>query len=295
MEETYRKLRKYLSDKKGCIVCGKDNFSLWAKLHYLRALKCLNCGMVSVNPHISEEGLKIFYNTYFKNRLNNTALFEARKIMYKLEHEFISHFVCKGSVLDVGCSGGFFLNEFTPHAWRRKGVDVDRNAAVYAKANFGIDVLTGDFSKIDFKGEKFDLIVLRGVIEHCIDPRGYLKKCASILKHKGLLFISASPNIESFGAEIYREKWRLFTPIEHIHFFSINLLNRILSPLGLSLLERKYFYEETPYADILADYTRLKKDILLIMNGHRDKVKESAPFWGNMITGIWAFGRNINE
>ena len=288
MEQIYRSLKKYLSIKKKCIICGGRKFSLWAKLYYLKALKCRKCGMVSVNPHINEEGLKVFYDSYLKNRLNDKKLFKARKVMYKLERRFITHFIKRGSVLDVGCSGGFFLNEFPPENWKRRGVDIDPKAAAYAGKRFGINAISGDFPSIDFKKEKFDLVILRGVIEHCVDPVSYLKKCAQVLRPRGMLYISASPNIESFCADIYREKWRLFTPIEHIHFFSVKLLGRILHPLGIKFLEKKYFYDETPYADLPSDYRRFKRDILSLSRGRKAGIKQSVPFWGNMITSLWS-------
>lgn len=288
MEEVYERLEKYIGTKKTCVICGSNKFSLWGKLYYLEALRCHECGMVSVNPHINEEGLKIFYGTYLRNRLKNKTLFQDRKIMYKLEYEFINKFISRGRVLDLGCSGGFFLNEFDRQKWKRKGIEIDTNAARYAKRRFGIEVIEGDFSELDLSKEKFDLVVLRGVIEHCIEPRSYLKKCASILRNKGMLFITATPNIESFPAEVYREKWRLFTPLEHLHFFSVNLLDRVLHPLGFKLLEKKYFYEETPYADLPRDYEKIKRDIFLIAKGRRNVINDSGPFWGNMITAVWS-------
>jgi 2-polyprenyl-3-methyl-5-hydroxy-6-metoxy-1,4-benzoquinol methylase len=287
MEEVYKRLKKYIDKKRNCIICGSNKFYLWGRLYYLGALRCRGCGMVSVNPHINEDGLKIFYGTYLRNRFENKVLCHDRKIMYKLEYEFINKFISRGSVLDLGCSGGFFLNEFDRRKWKRKGIEIDSNAAHYAKKKFGIEVIEGDFSDLDLGKEKFDLVVLRGVIEHCIEPGSYLKKCASILRNKGMLFITATPNIESFCAEVYREKWRLFTPIEHLHFFSVDLLDKILHPFGFELVEKKYFYEETPYANLPRDYEKMKRDILLIAKGRRDIIKDSVPFWGNMITAVW--------
>ncbi|MFH1506862.1 MAG: class I SAM-dependent methyltransferase [Candidatus Omnitrophota bacterium] len=291
MEQIYNDLKKYIGKKRKCIVCGSGNFSLWAGTYYLRALKCRNCGMVSVNPHINQAGLNLFYSTYLGNRFKDKRLFNDRKEMYKLEYEFLSNFISGGSVLDVGCSGGFFLNEFDKNRWIRRGVEIDPGTAAYARNKFGIDVIAGNFPDLNLGKNKFDLIVFRGVIEHCINPENYFKKCAAVLKNKGMLFITATPNVESFCAEIYREKWRLFTPIEHIHFFSVGLLNRMLEPLGFKLLERKYFYEETPYADLKADYKKMKADILSITNGRRKVIKKSPPFWGNMLTGIWCLNR----
>jgi len=50
-------LKPYLEEEiNPCIVCGDSKFSVWAQENYLKALKCKKCGMISVNPHFTEEG-----------------------------------------------------------------------------------------------------------------------------------------------------------------------------------------------------------------------------------------------
>jgi len=121
-------------------------------------------------------------------------------------------------VLDVGCSGGFFLSKFSPDCWERYGVEIASDAAEYARSNCGIPVQVGNIVELAFD-ERFDLVMLRGVIEHFRDPISVLNKCCHLLTPGGYLFITATPAGDSFAFEVYREKWQLFTPLEHIHFF----------------------------------------------------------------------------
>ena len=279
-------LKKYLGELRPCIICNGKNLESWAKLDYLDAKKCKDCAMISVNPHLNDEGLSKVYENYFSHRLDDKELFEKRKIMYKIDHDWITKFINHGKILDVGCSGGLFLNTFDPKKWERQGVEIDKDAAEFAKTQYGIPVNIGYFPEISFE-EKFDLIVIRGVIEHFSDPISVLKKCAQVLKPNGYLFITATPVGNSFAFNVYREKWHLFTPLGHIHFFTVDLLSQILKTFGMSLIDQHYQYEETPYANPEKDFSKIQEDIILISQGKQDQIKQSVTFSGSMMTAVW--------
>ena len=279
-------LKKYLGELRSCIICNGKNLEAWAKLDYLEAKKCKDCGMISVNPHLNDEGLSKVYQDYFTHRLDEKELFEKRKIMYKIDHDWITKFINHGKMLDVGCSGGQFLSVFDPKKWERQGVEIDKDAAEFAKSEYDIPVSIGYFPEISFE-EKFDLVVIRGVIEHFSDPISVLKKCAEVLKPNGFLFITATPVGNSFAFDVYREKWHLFTPLAHIHFFTVDLLSRVLKTFGMSLIDQHYQYEETPYANPEKDFSKIRDDIILISQGKQDQIKQSVTFSGSMMTAVW--------
>lgn len=286
IKQILKKLKPYLGELRDCVICRQRDFETWAKIDYLEAKKCKICGMISVNPNFTEEGLKKFYSGYFSNRLANVKLAKQRDKMYIIDRNWIQNFIQSGKVLDVGCSGGFLLNKFDPLKWDRMGVEIAQDAAEFAQQKFNIPVRVGNIMDMEFD-EYYDLIILRGVIEHYREPVKCLEKCSMLLKKGGYLFITATPAGNSFAFYIYREKWRLFTPLEHIHFFTVDLLTRILEPFGLELLARHYPYEETPYAKPEYDFQKIKNDIFLSVVGKRDKISNSVPFPGSMITAAW--------
>lgn len=286
MLPTPNELEQYLGELKPCIICNGNNLEPWAKLDYLEAKQCADCGMISVNPHLNNAGLAKFYENYFSYRLDDKDLFEKRKTMYEIDRNWITRFIDRGTMLDVGCSGGQFLSTFDPKKWDRRGVEIDKNAAKHAKKEYGIPVKIGYFPEIKFE-EKFDLVMMRGVIEHFSDPISVLKKCAEVLKPGGYLFITATPVGDSFAFYVYREKWHLFTPLAHIHFFNVDLLTRILNKFGLSLIDRHYQYEETPYANPKEDFAKIKNDISLSYLGKYDQIDTSPSFPGSIMTVVW--------
>jgi SAM-dependent methyltransferase len=285
-EELLVRLRPFLEKEHPCTICGGKKLSVWAAKGYLEAKRCVDCGMISVNPHLSEEGIKEFYSSYFKFRQDDITKKQLRDITYLIDRDWVSLFVKGGRVLDVGCSGGFFLSKFSPEKWERFGVEIADDAAEYAKKMFNIPVFVGDIVKQEFD-HLFDLVMLRGVIEHFSDPVSVLKKCCQLLKPGGSLFITATPAGDSFAFNVYREKWTLFTPFEHIHFFSVKLLTRILSCYDMALVSHHYQYEETPYASPEVDFEKIQEDIVIVKEGNRKKISSSVPFPGSMITALW--------
>jgi len=280
-------LQNYMESVKSCVICGKSDFELWCKLDYYEALQCNHCKMISINPPPSNEGLSKFYSGYLSHRLNDEEiLLQQRKLTYQIDHDWITKHIDHGDVLDIGCSGGHFLNFFDHKKWNRLGVDIESDDAEFAKKEYDVDVNVGFFPDLSFE-KKFDLLMMRGVIEHISDPIQYLKKSSELVKPGGFLFITATPAGDSFAFYVYREKWRLFTPPEHLHFFTIQLLTKKLKEFGFSLVDYHYQYEETPYANIPEDYQQIISDIELIKNGKYEQIKSSSPFLGSMLTGVW--------
>lgn len=80
-------LEAYLDQKQNCIICQSSKFAAFAKEDYLEALNCLDCGMISVNPHFSEAGLAIFYSKYFAQRQNDSLLKAQRDVAYEIDRD----------------------------------------------------------------------------------------------------------------------------------------------------------------------------------------------------------------
>jgi 2-polyprenyl-3-methyl-5-hydroxy-6-metoxy-1,4-benzoquinol methylase len=282
-----KKLKKFIGKLKPCINCNEINFDVWAKIEYLEAKKCKNCGMISVNPHLTEEGLTKYYQGYLEERTTNeNELFEQRWRTYELDRTWLETFIDNGKILDIGCSGGHFLSTFDLKKWNVMGVEIEEEDKKYAMEKYGIPVKVGKITEMEFT-EKFDVVMMRGVIEHFSDPITVLKKCNNIINPGGYLFITATPSGDSFAFDVYREKWKLYTPISHIHFFTVNILSNILQKMNFKLVSHHYQYEETPYANPNSDYEKIRNDICLINSGKKEQVTTSVPFLGSIITAIW--------
>jgi len=287
MEKLLKELEQYMDNQVPCVVCQDTVFTEWASQDYFHAMKCDKCGMISVNPHYTEEGLDKFYSGYYQNRAEDNTLTVLRQDAYVEDKNWIHHFVKSGKILDIGCSDGSFLSFFDENSWERNGIDLTSDALEVARTKHGISTFQGKVWETDVGGG-YDLVTMRGVIEHFKDPIVVLRKCVEILKPNGLLYITATPAGNAFAFNVYRDKWRMFTPYEHIHFFTVDLLTKVLEEMGMSFVARHFQYEETPYADVDADFSKIIDDILKIdKEGSLDSITSSPPFPGSMLTAVW--------
>jgi 2-polyprenyl-3-methyl-5-hydroxy-6-metoxy-1,4-benzoquinol methylase len=199
-----------------------------------------------------------------------------------------SSWISCGRVLDVGCSGGFFLNVLND-SFEKYGIDIDREAVEYARRNFpfGENIKCCSLEEVEFPEGYFDLVVMRGVIEHLTDPKSAVKKVSEILRAGGFFYIAATPNADSFCAELYREKWNLFHPVRHIYYFSERTLSMMCSQFKLRLVCSYYPYVGTPYANIERDMEEVFRAWRAKKEGRWEKIDRSPSFWGNMMNLIF--------
>ena len=262
---------KYFTEYKDCIICGGKG-KLWARLGPFTAVSC-KCGFVWMNPCPNSEGLSRYYTNYIGRRETDEKLCEDRLIQYRIDADYLEHFASAGKLLDVGCSGGHFL-EALSGAFYKHGIDVDPEAVKLANGR-GFNVTTERIE--DYEGE-FDVVVMRGVIEHFPDPREAIEGVKRLLRKGGFFYIAATPDVSSFCADLYRENWNQFQPVEHLSHFSVKTLTKLLS--GFEYVAHHHPYIETPYQDIIHDYEAVR-------NACRGEKGISPAFWGNMMNVIY--------
>jgi len=240
-----------------------------------------------MQPSFSEEGLQKYYSDYIgRRRINNERKMEQRQEQYKIDVDFIQRQVSEGSMLDIGCSGGFFLNGFS-EKFVKHGIEIDQNAVDFANNNF--DSLSGKVSCTSLEDYNvnlsFDLITMRGVIEHVKDPEKDIQKVSQLLKKKGLFGVAATPNSDAVSVDIFRDKWTLFHPIQHLWHFSPRTLSAICERHGLQLIASDFPYLGTPYENVHEDIKIVSESIYRKEQGKELPI--SPAFFGNMMSLIF--------
>ncbi len=267
-----------------CIICNNSKTSKWTNSELFPAKKCKNCELVFMSKQLEDVGLNDYYSNYIgKRRTNNKLKMQQRKKQYVIDINLIYNFVKKGKVLDVGCNGGFLLNEFSDK-FVKYGTEVDLKSVEYANKyfpKFANNIFYTSLLSSNFKSNYFDLVTMRGVIEHVSDPISHIKKISKILKKNGYLYICATPNGESKIFSIYKERWNLFHPVQHLWHFSPKNLNIICKKYGLRLVYKDFFYLNTPYENFTNDLKDIVKEI------KKPSSKISPPFYENMMSLIF--------
>ena len=265
-----------------CPVCDSSQFSLWVDCGYTQAHKCNNCSLVFMSPQLSESGLADYYSNYIgKRRINNLEKMRLRTDQYILDSSVLKNFISSGKLLDVGCNGGFFLSALG-EKFDRHGTELDPTAVEYARKNypeFGNNVFQGGIEETKYGDQFFDAITMRGLFEHVSNPNRVVSKAVKMLKQGGYLYLCATPNGESLCADIYRDNWTLFHPVQHLWHFSPDNLAILFEKYRLKPVWKDLQYLGTPYAQPKTDLMKIADKIQ-----NPDSKEISPPFFENMMS-----------
>lgn len=98
-------------------------------------------------------------------------------------------------VLDVGSSSGEVSSHLSKRVKKIICIDIDRNAIRIGKKKFAdiknLNFFDFDGNSIPFPPNKFDLIILRRVIECVAKPKKLLEEIFRVLKPKGLVYFES--------------------------------------------------------------------------------------------------------
>jgi 2-polyprenyl-3-methyl-5-hydroxy-6-metoxy-1,4-benzoquinol methylase len=231
-------LREELSISRLCPVCGKGESKLIFVKEGFRHLKCSDCGMVYVNPALKEERLHSFYqdeDSYTRVLLNDLQMrMDRKKFNYGLDlvEEYIPR---KGRLLDVGCGPGTFLQVAKERGWSVQGLEFN-TWCVQRVRKMEIDIIDIPFEKAGLLSNAYRCVTLWNVLEHVLNPGGFLRNIHQLLVHDGVLLILV-PNIDSLAIRILHEKSAAFSGDVHINFFNGSTLNQLLEQVGFRVKE----------------------------------------------------------
>jgi SAM-dependent methyltransferase len=268
-----------------CALCGSSEseflFNAKDRLHGISGsftyVKCINCGLVYMNPQISLEDLKAFYpNDYEPHKSHLDKPGKSEKMSKSRLRRSLPKFLLQklnenSRVLDVGCGNGKFLNEIKSiFGCKVYGLDISEQAAKTAKDNYAIEVFMGVVTAAPFPPDYFDVITAWQYMEHVHNPLESLQMFYRLLKPDGLCAIS-SPNFDSFNAKIFKERWFGLECPRHLYIYTPETINKLLRKAGFLL--------------IAISYDKASKNLIKSLQyyfydnnyspEHRDKIKKS--------------------
>jgi len=140
----------------------------------------------------------------------------------------------RGQLLDIGCGTGNFLAAARDTGYGVTGIELDRNAARFAKKHLGLQkvlpLTISEFTE-QHPEEKFEVVTFFEVLEHQAAPVEFLQKVRACLRPGGAIALSV-PN---------RERWLtgpdvLDYPPNHFLRWNAAALRKFLSAQGFETL-----------------------------------------------------------
>src|SRR5216683_2519222 len=151
-----------------------------------------------------------------------------------------------GELLDIGCGTGNFLAAARGAGYGVTGIELDRNAARFAKERLGLQkvlpLTISEFAE-QHAEERFDVVTFFEVLEHQAAPVEFLQKVKACVRPRGMIALSV-PN---------RERWMtgpdvLDYPPNHFLRWNAAALRNILRRFGFQIVSVRQQPVDFPYA-----------------------------------------------
>ncbi|HEX9890138.1 MAG TPA: class I SAM-dependent methyltransferase [Nitriliruptorales bacterium] len=251
-----------------CAVCGGDEPTPAFDVGRWHVVACGACGHRYVDPRPDGEVLRteVYHEHYFANPAFHATDGDAyhgymdyRRDRPHIEarlREVLDHVEAKrapGRLLDVGCGFGFFVALAQRSGWDAWGAELNHHAVAWGREHVTDRVVEATVDDLPFEDASMDLVTLFDVIEHLPDPAHDLVEVARVLRPGGHLVV-ATPDAGSLAARVLGARWlEVQRAPEHLHFFDVPGLSRLLANAGFAAIEWHTMGKITSVRTVLAD------------------------------------------
>ncbi len=203
------------------------------RIHY-RMVKCNACGLVRSDPVADTATLgELYRQSTFEY---GTEVANLRRTYGRYLGRLDALGGCKGSLLEIGCGNGFFLEEAQARGYTDvRGVEPGSEAIAKAAPGVRERIVCDMMRPGLFAEASFDVVCLFQVFDHLPDPAGVLAEVHRVLKPGGLVLI-LNHNINALSARLLGERSPIID-LEHTYLYSPTTLARLAGDQGFSTLE----------------------------------------------------------
>ncbi len=134
-------------------------------------------------------------------------------------------------VLDVGAAYGFFVAAARHEGFDALGLEPVPVCAELARAELGVELVTGRIEDAPLPACAFDVVTLFDVIEHLADPALALRRIHALLAPGGTLVVETG-DLGGLLARVCGSRWYYYDPPQHLTYFSVASLGFVLERCG---------------------------------------------------------------
>ena len=225
-------------------ICGKSVSKPWATVSSIQIVECTSCGVLRVECVDTTEYTKLYTSGHYHStgspdlphadagREPHSTRFEQDLQVANVRLQKLQMFKQSGTLLDIGCANGAFMQAAETAGFTVSGVDLSADAV---PVNLRNRVRVGQIQDVGLQRRSVDVITFNDALEHFIDPALAISIAGAALKRDGLLVVDV-PDMACDDAKIQREKFKHVKPHEHLWYFTATQLRKFLENSGFNVL-----------------------------------------------------------
>ena len=249
-----------------CPICSSTSFKpfLVCKDHTVSKkefaiVECAGCGFKFTNPRPLESDLGAYYKSEDYISHSNT-----RKGLISKLYQYVRNYTLKGkldlieklqkgrgSILDIGCGTGEFLNVCSRAGWNTIGIEPSPEASKFAKEQYKLDVRDEEALK-SLKEASYDVISMWHVLEHVPHLNERVGELKRLLKPAGYLIV-AVPNCSSRDAAKYGANWAAYDVPRHLYHFTPKDIRMLFGKHGMHVKQVLPMRFDSYYVSMLSE------------------------------------------
>ena len=232
--------KNYLETKNNGAVCDHENKSELYKYHGTPIYKCDMCGLVYTDRPITNLDPKVTYANYYKHgsggRFNFGIELIIRLFRFWRAFKIFTINPKATKMLDIGSGRGFMLYYLKKYYGYRLtvGTQISENAYEFSRKKLRLEIYNEDLLELQLEDKSFDIITMWHVLEHVINPEGYVKRISGLLSDNGKVVIEV-PNFYSWTRKVTGEYWLGLDMEHHLNFFTPDTLVNLLKKYGFKI------------------------------------------------------------
>jgi 2-polyprenyl-3-methyl-5-hydroxy-6-metoxy-1,4-benzoquinol methylase len=223
-----------------CTICGQAGSLKWlqapdrfhGRQQTYTLVRCPGCSLVWLSHPPKPDEMHLHYTNDYHKLISAAGNAPNR---WKQRKADVAKFKTSGTLLDLGCSSGSFLESMRSESWKLFGIEMSAETAKKAEAKTGAQVFVGDILGAPFPPESFDVITCFDVLEHVYEPRQVVEKVATWLKPGGIFYFQV-PNINSAEARVFGTYWHGLELPRHLFHYSPASLRSLAKAAGLKVV-----------------------------------------------------------
>ncbi|MGD9787580.1 MAG: methyltransferase domain-containing protein [Sulfuricellaceae bacterium] len=242
-----------------CPLCGSGSAAHYLFARGLDIVSCDSCGLVYSRNVLLPEVDRLRYEND-PAAVAHVALRQSPA--YRRLEEGKLHYLFQtlaglgardGELLDIGAADGRLLVVARNYGWAGRGIELNRGYR-NVHQELGLAVSYGAFPE-DYSddGRRFALVTMLDVLEHTVDPVGFLRHVGERLTTEGLIAVQV-PNVNSLLLRLEGAANNNFCP-GHWNYFSAASLQKAGAAAGLRAIHQETYITEL---DRILSYDREK-------------------------------------